>query len=846
MVNLNFIYPWVLLLLWLPPLLLGGGAWLAGLNRERQLRRFAGPDMRPRLMRQTDGRRRRLQLALAVTGLMLLIMACARPQWGEREIEIRARSRDLVVLLDVSRSMLAEDAQPNRLERAKAELYDLAASLDGNRIGLIAFRQGAVTLCPLTRDYGFFKFALRGAWLDSAPAGPTDVASAIDAALDALSSEPDGHGAILLVSDGEELVGDALAAAARAGDVAIFTLAIGSMEGAPVPDEAGGYLHFDGEKVVSRMELDLMQSIAGLTGAVCLPLGEAGRIRGLSLSDLYRRHMTSLTEREIVYAMTQRKVDRHNFFLLPAAVFLLAAALASRGRMPRVPRAGAHMALPLLLPALLALSLTAAYGAGVNRLAADGEGGRRFAPAGSALAAMRLLDQAGDFFREGEYEAAAAAFSAAAPGLDYRRAGLSNYNAALSLAHAGELEQAAVLLARLREEQQLAPSVFLLLGQVRFAQASLCPPDDWSGKIDKLEQSVQAFTGGLRLKPGKTLLENGLSAAVSALRRARQEEKKTGLMREYGGKPTAIILQEMLQRQREVTAMAAAAGFAEGPERIGKSEAAARLQQQNRDLLLPLEESVHGSPDLLFPEIEMSLLDRMMLQSAEDLQNLESGTAGLSAGVEPLLFELWHPLAGPPALFEMALAAQSNTFVCLPPPHDDDLAWQAESRQLTGFFSQRFADWAGEWNRQAEIAEERITQADRQEIESLAGQAIDRQDQAWRLMETERDSLEPRKSALQCLLRIRELMPGLPPDVPPEDEVQPDPGVNGEEPPEVDRFPEIHDPPEPDVSPRPPANNDLEDIERLLELARRREQEHADEQRRRARRRPPRPEVRDW
>ena len=178
----DFVYPRVLLLLW-TPLLLAGGARLATVKAQKRLQRFAGPAMLPQLAPPGNLPRRRLQLALAVPALMLLIVACARPRWGERPIGAHTGTRNLMVLLDVSRSMLAEDVAPSRLERARMELHDLAASLGDDRVGLIAFRNGAAMLCPLTRDHGFFKFALNGADLDAAPAGPTDITAGLLAAL---------------------------------------------------------------------------------------------------------------------------------------------------------------------------------------------------------------------------------------------------------------------------------------------------------------------------------------------------------------------------------------------------------------------------------------------------------------------------------------------------------------------------------------------------------------------------------------------------------------------------------------------------------------------------------------
>lgn len=157
----------------------------------------------------------RVQAALVLAGLLLVVFAAARPQWGHSEQTFQARSRNVVVALDVSRSMLATDVRPNRLERAKADVVDLIDSLEGDRCALVAFRRTGVLLCPLTTDHGFLRAALEGATPDSAPRGETDLGGAIKTALDALDPAADDHNAILLISDGGDLRGNALEAARR-------------------------------------------------------------------------------------------------------------------------------------------------------------------------------------------------------------------------------------------------------------------------------------------------------------------------------------------------------------------------------------------------------------------------------------------------------------------------------------------------------------------------------------------------------------------------------------------------------------------------------------------------------
>ena len=137
-----------------------------------------------------------LQLGLVIAGLALSLFAAARPQWGRVTEKTVDRSRNVVVAIDVSRSMLAQDVRPNRLERAKADVADLIDSLDGDRCALVAFRRTGIAVCPLTTDHAYLRSALEQLSPESAPRGETDLGSAIRAALDALDPAADDHNEI--------------------------------------------------------------------------------------------------------------------------------------------------------------------------------------------------------------------------------------------------------------------------------------------------------------------------------------------------------------------------------------------------------------------------------------------------------------------------------------------------------------------------------------------------------------------------------------------------------------------------------------------------------------------------
>ena len=137
--HVQFVNPWALILLWLVPVI--GIIWLATWHlKARALDRFLSPVMRPKLCPPPQTHRFYWQWALVLLGLLLALIAAARPQWGLREETVMQRGRDLIIALDVSRSMLAQDVHPNRLQRAKADIQDLLRELRGDRAALIAFR----------------------------------------------------------------------------------------------------------------------------------------------------------------------------------------------------------------------------------------------------------------------------------------------------------------------------------------------------------------------------------------------------------------------------------------------------------------------------------------------------------------------------------------------------------------------------------------------------------------------------------------------------------------------------------------------------------------------------------
>ena len=308
-------------------------------RREKAMSRLVAPALRGRLM-PAGANLWGLQATCILIGLFLSLFAAARPQWGRSAERFVGRSRNVVVAIDVSRSMLAGDVRPNRLERTKADVADLVDSLEGDRCALVAFRRTGVQICPLTTDRGFLRSALEQLSPESAPRGETDLGSAIRASLDALDPAADDHNAIILISDGGDLRGEALANAelAKKRGIPIFTVGIGDPRVcATIPAEDGrGAQKFKGEPVKVKLEEAALEAIAKASKGRYVPLATSGTAE-TTLGAIYRRFLRQVAAKE-QNEETERAAERYQVFLVPGLALLVLGAALSKGRLERTRR----------------------------------------------------------------------------------------------------------------------------------------------------------------------------------------------------------------------------------------------------------------------------------------------------------------------------------------------------------------------------------------------------------------------------------------------------------------------------------------------------------------------------
>ena len=318
--NANFLF-----FLWILP----AAAWLlvhAHRKRMAAARRFADPAMVERLMPSFRGSRPWIKGAAVLAGLACLVVAGARPRFGVYFERMTQRGVDLFVLLDVSRSMLAEDTAPNRLERAKSDIRDLLRKLPGDRVGLIAFAGKPVVKVPLTTDHGFFLTALDEIDTQSAPRGGTCIGDAIRKAMEAMEERRDRDQVLVLITDGEDHDSFPEEAAKRAAErgIKIFTVGLGDpSEGAriPVRDDKGNliYMKYRNQEIWSRMDEELLKKIALDTGGAYIP----ARTRSYDLGRVYEKHLAGLTRGEIRAEKRKRYREQFQLFVCLGVLFLL-------------------------------------------------------------------------------------------------------------------------------------------------------------------------------------------------------------------------------------------------------------------------------------------------------------------------------------------------------------------------------------------------------------------------------------------------------------------------------------------------------------------------------------------
>ena len=442
----------------------------------KRLSYFAGNRILRQLTANYSPFLRNTKAALVITVVVLGCLALSRPQAGHTYREEKRRGIDFIIALDVSRSMLAEDIKPNRLERAKLAIHDLLLQTEGDRVGLLAFAGSAFLQCPLTLDYDAFRQTLDSVDTGLLATQGTDVAGAI---LEAQGSfaEGDNQKILVMITDGEDLEAEGVLEARKVGEegIVIYTVGVGSAEGELIPvrnsDGSQDWLRdAQGELVQTRLDETVLRQIAVATNGAYVPLGPAGQ----GLNYVYEHGLSLVPEEEREAHMSKVPVERYQWPLAIAVGCLLLEMLLGTRRLGKGFRASRGAVSNLIL-----------FGLGLCLLPWD-------------LSAF-TFGGGKSHYKNGDYEKAKAIFQEDAE--DDPDSAIHQYNLGAAQFQLGAFENSTNALDKALELEKDNPEfqrdIYASRGLVRFQQGML--EDDAAKTIELWTQGLLDYATALNL-----------------------------------------------------------------------------------------------------------------------------------------------------------------------------------------------------------------------------------------------------------------------------------------------------------------------------------------------------------
>jgi Ca-activated chloride channel homolog len=457
---------------------------------------------------------KRILLCLAV---LAACVALARPLGAMRLEETERRGLDILFAIDTSRSMLTPDVKPDRLTRARLAVEDLLDQLNGDGVGLVAFAGEAFLQAPVTTDYDAFKESLDALDTHTIAMGGTDIAAAIRLSESTLALRGDTQKVMVLITDGEDLAGDALLAAQAAAKkgMVIFTVGVGTAAGEliPIPDSSGGTEFVKdpaGKFVKSRLDSDMLQKIAATTGGIYTPLGPQGQ----GVVRLYQDRLTGLAQRQHADRQVAVYAELFQWPLGVAIALLTLAWLLGVSVRRRVPAAAPATA-TLIAAFVVGLVMLAAPPAWASPLTAQNEYQKgQYALAQREYAQSLKTDPNQSHL---QFNLGAAAYKAK----DFAGA-TTAFNKALKT-----------------REIPLQQSAYYNLGNALFRQGEKVVATDPQSTIATWQQSLGAFDTALQLKPSDAdakFNRDVVKTRLDELRRQQQQQQQQQQKQNQNGK----------------------------------------------------------------------------------------------------------------------------------------------------------------------------------------------------------------------------------------------------------------------------------------------------------------------
>ncbi len=295
-------------------------------RKKKDLNRFGNPDVIAQLMPESSSGRPVIKYIIQIFALLALMIGIARPQFGSKLREVKREGVEIIIALDVSNSMMAEDIQPNRLERAKQAISKLVDQLVNDKIGLIVFAGKAYVQMPITTDYVSAKMFLSTINTDIVPVQGTAIGSAIELGINSFTPAPESSKALILITDGENHEDDAVQAARMAAEkgIKVNTIGIGHPEGVPIPvTGAGGQKSYlkdrEGNIVISKLNEKMLQQIATAGNGVYVRSSDAR----LGLNTVFDE-INKMEKQEMDVRTYSDYDERFQYFFGLALILLLA------------------------------------------------------------------------------------------------------------------------------------------------------------------------------------------------------------------------------------------------------------------------------------------------------------------------------------------------------------------------------------------------------------------------------------------------------------------------------------------------------------------------------------------
>lgn len=294
-------------------------------RKKKSLARFARAETLGRISINVSPTKQKVKAGLIIAGIFLAVLSLMRPQGDPVEQEVKKRGRDVIFLLDISKSMLARDLKPNRLERAKIAINDVLDRMEGDRVGLVVFAGQAALKCPLTHDYNFFRTVLNRVSVRDVSRGGSLIGDAIRMAVDRMFKGIEGkYKDIIIITDGDDHDSFPVEAAEKAADaqVRVHTVGLGDPDGTRIPltEDQNGFVTYRNEVVRSGLNAGLLREIASVTpGGVYIPVGTGT----MDLGELYIEVIASAAGKEHESKRAKIWQEWYQFFLVFAVLLFI-------------------------------------------------------------------------------------------------------------------------------------------------------------------------------------------------------------------------------------------------------------------------------------------------------------------------------------------------------------------------------------------------------------------------------------------------------------------------------------------------------------------------------------------